>query len=118
MSGPLTTPDDVEDFIKADTDMLARSVGNIHVGYGLDGPHRDITRLSSISQQLNGRVDLVLHGTNDFEPQLMKECSKAGVTKININKLILQCWNEHLTATANKLPLTRLIDEGTDVLQR
>ena len=113
----LTTPADVEEFIGASVDMLAPSVGNIHGDYGLKGPNLDTKRLSSINRQLNGRVELVLHGTNGFEPELMKDCIKAGVTKININKLILQCWNDHLEANAHKLPLTRLIDGGIEVLQ-
>ncbi|KAJ9613378.1 hypothetical protein H2200_003320 [Cladophialophora chaetospira] len=113
----LTTAADVEDFIEVEIDMLAPSVGNIHGDYGARGPHLDMARLSSISHQLKGRAELVLHGTNDFEPELTKECIRAGVTKININKLILQCWNDHLAANAHKFSVTRLIDGGIAVLQ-
>jgi len=113
----LTGPGDIEDFIAADIDMLAPSVGNIHGDYGPTGPSIDMDRLKSVKEQIAGRVGLVLHGTNDFEPDLMKACIRAGVTKININKLILENWHTHLSDNAHRLPLTQLIDGGIKILQ-
>lgn len=66
---------------------------------------------------MDGRVRLVLHGTNDFSPELMKQCIQAGVTKVNVNKLCLDGWQGYLQANVNK-PLTQLMDGGIEVLTR
>lgn len=60
----------------------------------------------------------MLHGTNGFEDDLVRECVAAGVSKININKLVLEDYNEHLKASAASLPQTKLIDEGTEHVVR
>lgn len=97
--------------------MLAPSVGNIHGDYGPNGPRLDFPRLDSIAKQLNGRASLVLHGTNDFSPELMRDCIRAGVTKVNVNKLLLEPWNEYLRENAKHRSLTQLVDGGIRILQ-
>ncbi|KAJ5718735.1 hypothetical protein N7488_004381 [Penicillium malachiteum] len=111
----LTNPEDVEEFITAGVDFLAPSVGNIHGDYGPKGPELDMQRLQGIFKSMNGRVRLVLHGTNDFPPELTRACIKAGVTKVNVNKLVLDPWHANLHAEATR-PLTELMDTGIDVL--
>lgn len=69
-------------------------------------------RLEAISKQAAGRVRIVLHGTNGFPDAITQRCIAAGVSKINVNKLVLDDYNQHLRAQANKLPQTQLIDEG------
>lgn len=64
---------------------------------------------------MNGRVRLVLHGTNDFSPELTQACIKAGVTKVNVNKLVLDPWHDNLYANATR-PLTQLMDTGIQAL--
>lgn len=71
-------------------------------------------RFDNIRGQVNGRVRLVLHGTNDYEPDLMKKCIAAGVSKINVNKLVLDEYYAHLYASAGKMPHTQLIEEGIE----
>ncbi|KAF7560808.1 hypothetical protein G7046_g3339 [Stylonectria norvegica] len=111
-----TTPDEVEDFLSAGVDLLAPSIGNIHGDYGPEGPQLDFNRLASVSQQIEGRVFMALHGTNDFTPAIIRQCIDAGTVKLNVNKLLLEVWNVFLRNNAHK-PLTRLIDEGMAVLQ-
>lgn len=48
----------------------------------------------------------------------MKKCIKGGVSKVNVNKLILDDYLEHLKKNASKLPLTTLIEEGVKEVQR
>ena len=36
----------------------------------------------------------------------------AGVSKINVNRLVLDDYLKHFRASAAKMPLTKLIDEG------
>lgn len=112
-----TSPQEVEDFLEAEIDILAPSVGNIHGDYPPTGPELDFERLQSIRQQVRGRTRIALHGTNDFSAELMKECIAAGATKINVNKLLLERWNQYLKHNAH-LPITQLIDQGMDVLQK
>lgn len=71
-------------------------------------------RFDNIRGQVNGRVRLALHGTNGYEPDLMKKCIAAGVTKINVNKLALDEYYAHLYASAGKKPHTQLIEEGIE----
>ncbi|KAF7555100.1 hypothetical protein G7Z17_g2445 [Cylindrodendrum hubeiense] len=113
----LTTPEQVEEFIAADIDLLAPSIGNIHGDYGPRGPELDYPRLSSVNKQVEGRVMVALHGTNDFTPDIMRQCIQNGSVKLNVNKLILEVWNVHLQENARK-PLMQLMDEGMDVLQK
>ncbi|KAK2757236.1 hypothetical protein FQN54_004750 [Arachnomyces sp. PD_36] len=113
----LTSPQDVEEFIEAGVDFLAPSVGNVHGDYGPKGPNLDLQRLEGIFKQMKQRTRLVLHGTNDFSPELLKKCIQAGVTKVNVNKLCLDGWQAHLEANVHK-PLTQLIDDGIEVLTR
>lgn len=42
----------------------------------------------------------------------MKRCVAAGVTKINVNRLVLDHYYEHLRANVDKMPHTQLIEEG------
>lgn len=44
MSGILTTPEEVEEFIATGVDFLAPAVGNIHGEYGRKGPQLDFER--------------------------------------------------------------------------
>lgn len=42
----------------------------------------------------------------------MKCCVAAGVTKINVNRLVLDDYYDHLQENAGKIPHTQLIEEG------
>ncbi|KAI9148214.1 putative fructose-bisphosphate aldolase [Paramyrothecium foliicola] len=114
----MTSPSEVEDFLAAGIDLLAPSIGNIHGDYGPKGPLLDYERLESITKQINGRVSVALHGTNDFTPEIMRRCIDAGAVKLNVNKLLLEVWNVHLRENAATTPLMQLMDEGIDVLQK
>jgi fructose-bisphosphate aldolase, class II len=57
-------------------------------------------RMQEIGAQVNSRVEIALHRTSDFSPSLMKECIGAGAIKLNINKLLLEVWNDYLVERA------------------
>ena len=65
-----------------------------------------------------GRVRIALHGTNDFPEDVIKKCIKGGVSKVNVYKLILDDYLEHLKKNASKLSLTTLMEEGVKEVQR
>ncbi|KAI5357702.1 Putative fructose-bisphosphate aldolase, class-II, aldolase-type TIM barrel [Septoria linicola] len=112
MEGVLTTPEEVEEFIATGVDFLAPAIGNVHGEYGPGGPNLDLARLESIQAQAKGRVRLVLHGTNGFQDELTRECIQRGISKINVNKLVLEDYNKHLQANAKNMILTQLMEEG------
>ncbi|RAL08892.1 class II fructose-bisphosphate aldolase [Aspergillus homomorphus CBS 101889] len=117
LEGILTNAEDVEQFLNAGVDFLAPSVRNLHGDYGPRGPRLDMDRLRQVHQALDGRARLVLHGTNDFPPELCRACVEVGVTKFNVNKLVLDPWHQRLRENVDK-PLTRLIGEGIELLTR
>lgn len=71
-----------------------------------------------IQKKANGRVRIVLHGTNDFPEDLMKNCIAGGVSKVNVNKLVLDDYLVHLQNNASKLSLTTLMEEGVKEAQK
>ena len=62
------------------------------------------------------RVRLALHGTNGFKPELLQQCVRAGVAKINVNKLVLDDYYDHLHSSTGKVPHTQLIEEGIEMV--
>jgi fructose-bisphosphate aldolase class II len=115
-----TSPEDVDNFIAAGIDILAPSIGNVHGDYGPTGPkegqlHYD--RLAAIDKQINNRVLIALHGTNDFPPEVMQRCIRSGAIKLNVNKLLLEVGNEVLRKNAATWSIPRLIDEQIRVIQ-
>ncbi|KAF5862567.1 hypothetical protein ETB97_011564 [Aspergillus alliaceus] len=83
-----------EDGIMGTGDLEAPATFTVIIA--LEGPQLDMNRLQGVSQALNGRARLVLHGTNDSSPELAKACIRAGVTKFNVNKLVLDPWNDYI----------------------
>lgn len=65
-----------------------------------------------------GKVQVVLHGTNEFPPDIMGKCIERGVTRVNANKLVLSNYNDYVAANTGKVPLTELMDKGTEILQK
>jgi len=116
-----TSPEDVDNFINAGIDILAPSIGNVHGDYGPAGPkegqlHYD--RLEAIDKQINKRVLVALHGTNDFPAEVMQRCIRSGAIKLNVNKLLLEVGNEVLRKHAPTTSLAKLIDMQIEVIQK
>lgn len=60
----------------------------------------------------------MLHGTNDFPVDIMQRCIDGGVSKVNVNKLVLDDYLVHLEKNASKLNLTTLMEEGVKEAQK
>ncbi|VUC24700.1 unnamed protein product [Clonostachys rosea] len=118
LEGALTTEEQVEDFIATGIDFLAPAFGNVHGEYGKRGPVLEFDRLNMIREKAAGRVRIVLHGTNDFPEDIMKKCIKGGVSKVNVNKLVLDDYLVHLQTKASTLSLTTLMEEGVKEAQK
>ena len=118
LEGKLTTAEQVEDFISTGIDFLAPAFGNVHGEYGARGPVLEYDRLETIRKTVNDRVRIVLHGTNDFPEDIMKKCIKGGVSKVNVNKLVLDDYLVHLKQKAPTASLTTLMEEGVKEIQK
>ncbi|KAK8219053.1 tagatose 1,6-diphosphate aldolase [Phyllosticta capitalensis] len=114
LEGSKTTSEQAEAFVGTGVDILAPAIGNVHGEYGPEGPQLDFPRLGDLTKTTGGRVRIALHGTNSFAPELMKQCIAAGVSKINVNKLVLDDYLDHFAANAGKIPLTTLMEQGVE----
>ena len=61
-------------------------------------------------------MNLVLHGTNEWNAEHFQECVKRGMTRCNVNDVILCNYNKYIKENAGKVPLTTLMEKGTDLM--
>lgn len=47
----------------------------------------------------------------------MAKCIDRGVTRINVNKLVLENYNQYVAKNTGQVPLTQLMEKGTDLIQ-
>jgi fructose-bisphosphate aldolase class II len=74
-------------------------------------------RLSKIWSAIDGRMRLALHGTTGLGDELTRECIRRGISKINVNKIVLNEYLTNLKENASAKPLTELMDTGIDLVQ-
>lgn len=78
----LTSPETAKVFIEeTNVDALAVSIGSVHGSY-VDTPNIDIKLLSEIKRITN--TPLVLHGASGIPHDVLTECSRNGISKVNI----------------------------------
>ncbi|CZT20666.1 probable fructose-bisphosphate aldolase [Ramularia collo-cygni] len=119
LEGMMTTEEEVDDFIATGIDFLAPAFGNVHGDYhGVENIHLDYDRLETIQKKAGKRVQIVLHGTNEFPEEVMAKCIERGVTRINVNKLVLSDYNKYVEENTGKVPLTQLMETGTSLIQK
>ncbi|HBO37361.1 MAG TPA: tagatose-bisphosphate aldolase, partial [Pasteurellaceae bacterium] len=81
IENPYTSPEEAKQFIaRTNADSLAVAIGTAH-GVYRGVPKLDLTRLSEINQAVS--VPLVLHGTSGVPDDIVKECIKRGICKVN-----------------------------------
>jgi fructose-bisphosphate aldolase class II len=61
-----------------------------------------------------------LHGTNAFDQALFQECVGHGVSKINVNKQLIDPWKEMMNERHQTgfLPITKLMEDSIDIFQK
>jgi len=120
LEGVLTTPEQALEFVDTGIDMLAPAFGNVHGEYGIKGPRGwlELDRLERVREAVKGRVKLVLHGTNAFDEELFGECVKRGISKINVNKQLIDPWKVMMGKRNGFAPLTKLMEDSMDIFQK
>ncbi|KAH7158218.1 ketose-bisphosphate aldolase [Dactylonectria estremocensis] len=118
LEGALTTAEQVEDFIATGIDFLAPAFGNVHGEYGKRGPVLDFDRLDMIKNKVDNRVRIVLHGTNDFPDDIMRRCIDGHVSKINVNKLVLDDYLVFLKEKAPGMAVTGAFEQAVEETRR
>lgn len=58
-----------------------------------------------------------MHGTNEFTAEILRSCVERGMTRLNVNDLVLGSYNEYVRDNTGKLPLTELMEQGTQLIQ-
>jgi len=71
-------------------------------------------------QGVEGKVKLVLHGTNAFDQALFQQCVGHGVSKINVNKQLIDPWKKMMNERHETgfLPITKLMEDSIDIFQK
>ncbi|THV64696.1 aldolase [Aureobasidium pullulans] len=119
LEGMMTTAEEVDDFIATGIDFLAPAFGNVHGDYhGVENIHLDYERLESIQKKVDGRVQIVLHGTNEFIPSILNKCIERGVTRVNVNKMVLSDYFAYTAEKTGKVPLTELVETSTELIKK
>ncbi len=86
-----TTLEEAEDFIsKTNIDMLAPALGSVH-GIYKGEPNIQTDVMKEISEKTN--MPLVLHGGSGLPENILKECIKNGIVKINFNTELQISWH-------------------------
>ncbi len=86
-----TSLSEAEDFIsKTNIDMLAPALGSVH-GIYKGEPNIQTDVMKEISEKTN--MPLVLHGGSGLPENILKECIKNGITKINFNTELQISWH-------------------------
>ncbi|WP_410511778.1 class II fructose-bisphosphate aldolase [Paenibacillus sp. BR2-3] len=89
-----TSPDQAEDFVRrTGVDALAVSIGTVH-GLYKGEPNIRVDILRSIKKQVT--VPLVLHGGSGTPENVLRECIRHGIRKINVNTEISVFTVEHI----------------------
>ncbi len=98
--GQLTDPAAAAAFVeKTGVDLLAVSVGNVHVGRWYKSA-LDLERLDQIRRRVS--VPLVLHGGTGIAVESLREAVKLGVTKVNYGTYLKQRYLAAIRAALGK----------------
>lgn len=120
LEGVLTTPEQALEFVDTGIDFLAPAFGNVHGVYGPKGPRGwlEFERLEQVRKAVGGKVKIVLHGTTAFDKTLFQECIRGGITKINVNKQLVDPWKDMMNNRPSFTPITKLMEDSMGIFQR
>lgn len=118
LEGILTTPEEALQFVATGIDFLAPAIGNVHGSYGgVENIRLDYPRLKTIQEATKGKVTLVMHGTNGFTAEILDECVKAGMTRLNVNQLVLWKSEQYKRGEGGKASLTEFMETSSQLIE-
>jgi fructose-bisphosphate aldolase class II len=92
-----TDPEQAADFVaQTGLDCLAVAIGTVH-GVYRGRPQINLERLEQIAERVE--LPLVLHGGSGTPEDLVRECIRRGVAKINICTELQQAWLDGIEAS-------------------
>ena len=62
-------------------------------------------------------VKLALHGINRFPPELLQKLVSHGISKLNVNRDILQPYYDFVLENMGKIPFTELMERSTAMVK-
>lgn len=103
-NNPYTDPQQAKEFVeKTGIDFLAVAIGTAHGVYkGI--PKLDVNRLSEIRKVVS--IPLVLHGTSGVPDEMVQECIKRGICKVNYATDLRIAFSKGVKAVLNENPDT------------
>ncbi|KAK2464959.1 hypothetical protein APHAL10511_003035 [Amanita phalloides] len=95
-------------------DILAPSIGNLHGRY-INTPNFRQDILVRLKETFKGKAALCLHGTDDVSDELLLECIRNGISKINVNSAARDPYVIKLSQGLSDMPFPDAIEEATEV---
>ncbi|KAF8742566.1 hypothetical protein AX14_003600 [Amanita brunnescens Koide BX004] len=95
-------------------DILAPSIGNLHGDY-LQPPNFRQDILVRLRETFKDKVFLCLHGTSNLPDELVRECIKNGMSKINVNGAARDPYVKTLSQGLLYMPFPEAIEGATEV---
>jgi fructose-bisphosphate aldolase class II len=119
LEGILTSPEEAEQFIATGIDFLAPAIGNVHGPYhGVENIRLDFARLEKVRQVCQAKgVALVMHGTNEFNTEIFQQCVSAGMTRLNVNQVVICDYEQYCKTNAGCTPLTEFMETSSRLIQ-
>lgn len=101
---PYTDPQEAVEFVeRTGIDSLAVAIGTAHGVYAGE-PKVDVERLSEIKKVVS--IPLVLHGTSGVPDEIVKECIKRGICKVNYATDLRIAFSKGVNEVLNASPDT------------
>lgn len=118
LEGILTSPEEALEFIATGIDFLAPAIGNVHGAYhGVENIKLDFPRLQRIREVSLGKVTLVMHGTNEFTEGILRSCVEAGMTRLNVNQLVICDYEGYCREKSGRVALTEFMEESSRLIE-
>lgn len=122
-SSKLTDPEEAKLFVdKTKVDSLAVAIGSAH-GIYTGVPRIDLKRLKEIRKKVD--IPLVLHGGSGISDEVIKECIKNGISKVNIATELKIAYHKGICNIITEFPnefeprtiFKRAMNEGEELIE-
>ena len=99
-------------------DFLTPAIGDVHGPCNaVENIKVDFLRLASARGAIHGKVTLVMHGTNEFTQDIFKQCVEAGVTRLDVNQIVLWRYDSYARDSVGSTPPTVFMEQGAALKQ-